>query len=72
MDIADLFDYIISMDIADLLQSYRVRIGDFWGVITMHVRFCTSLVRKSVVISWLSQFLLSFQVNLITKLPHFD
>jgi hypothetical protein len=29
MDIADLFDYIISMDIADLLQSYRVRIGDF-------------------------------------------
>jgi hypothetical protein len=24
------------------------------------------------VISWLSQFRLSFQVNLITKLPHFD
>jgi hypothetical protein len=27
---------------------------------------------SSIIISWLSQFPLSFQVNLITKLPHFD
>jgi hypothetical protein len=43
----------------------------------MHWRFARFTMRfpdhiLCNVISWLSQFLLSFQVNLITKLPHFD